>query len=769
MLNKLDALSFEKENLMFTHDRAIEKCSEDILGRKEYAKKLALAISGWKDSESLVVSLNGKWGSGKTSIINCVIDHIETNYEKKEQPTIIKFNSWDFSGQNKLTEHFFNMISKSLRLSKETKDIETANRMEEYKNQLTYSKTSKFIDQLKSNILLLFSLVGLTFSQVTQSSLKTLLFWFSIALIIVQTIGGWILNWKFFQSVKSITTIPKLKEIISANLISRKKKLLIIVDDIDRLSSTETQQLFRLIKSNADFPNTIYLLAYQQDIVEENINKHSEINGRDFLNKIVQIPFHIPKVKSEKILGFLTEELDKWIKDLPDSSDILYDRDHWIEIYHYGFKHFFNNLRDVKRFLNSYKFNLSIMINKDSFEINPTDLMALETIRLFCPDFFTFMRDNKFAFLGDSGLEYALLEEKNDKSRKEIIEKHISDEFGEYKELLTSLLTYMFPQLSSLLLNKHRAEDKDKWLYELRICHEACYDAYFSLYPGGDEDGITQLEVDNLIKSSLNITQFRDKIEGYVNNSKINTVIDRLRVNIRHNDIIEKNEELIYNISVVMFDISDRELDKPLESIFHDRKIYFSGIVYDLLSYFDNEQLKFELIKKVIKKTTSPFACINVVSAEEHRAVNYEKKHGVPTPIFSEEKREELKLLCMEKLQNNSIIDELEESNHYTYILYHWKKWCKTKDFDEYINKIINNNDKFIMCIKKFHSTSHYERGYDIVEEQKISIKDLESIISLEKVINRIDEIKLHDLELYNKENLKVIMYKINDYVAEKA
>lgn len=123
----------------------------------------------------------------------------------------------------------------------------------------------------------------------------------------------------------------------------------------------------------------------------------------------------------------------------------------------------------------------------------------------------------------------------------------------------------------------------------------------------------------------------------------------------------------------------------------------------------------------------------------------------------------------MEKLQNNSVINELEESNHYTYILYHWKKWCKTKKFNEYINKIINNNEKFVMCIKKFHSTSHYERGYDIVEEQKISIKDLESIISLEKVINRIDEIKSHDLELYNKENLKVIMYKIDDYLAEKA
>ncbi|MCD4819478.1 MAG: KAP family NTPase [Candidatus Cloacimonetes bacterium] len=98
------------------HDGPIISCEDDIIGIKRYSEKFGEAISNWKKKESLVITLNGKWGSGKTSIINCAVEHIENNIEDK--PTIIRFNSWEFSNQNKITEHFFNEISKNLKLKK---------------------------------------------------------------------------------------------------------------------------------------------------------------------------------------------------------------------------------------------------------------------------------------------------------------------------------------------------------------------------------------------------------------------------------------------------------------------------------------------------------------------------------------------------------------------------------------------------------------------------------------------------------------------------
>lgn len=758
----------QKEIPMFNHDGAIENCAQDILGRKGYAKKLASAISDWAGPESIVISLNGKWGSGKTSIINCALDFIETKLSENKRPTIIKFNPWFFSGQNKLTEYFLSSISKELKLGSDKDDYQAAKDIEELIKLLSSKKTNKLLEVIHSKLLLIFSLSGFTISNFLENNIKTILLISSTAILFFEVIKELLINIKILRWKKP-KTLKQIKYSIATNLSNRQNKLLIVLDDIDRLDPEETMQIFKLIKSNADFPNTIYLLAFQKDIVESKINNFSKIDGRDFLNKIIQIPFNIPKVKKEKILSFLKEELDKWIKDLPDSFDILYDKDHWIEIYHYGFKHFFNNLRDVKRFLNSYKFNLSIMINRESFEINPTDLMALETIRLFCPDFFTFMRDNKSVFLDDSGLEYALLEEKNDKSRKEIIEKHISDEFGESKDFLTNLITYMFPQLSSLLLNKHRAEDKDKWLYKLRICHEACYDAYFSLYPGGDEKGITKLEINELITFSTDIVKFRAKIEEYVKDNRINTVINMLRINLVHNESIEKSDELVFNILTVMFDISNYELIKPLESIFDDRRIRYAGIVYDLLAFSENQTSKYELIKKVMNRTNSIFACVSITANQEYQLENHEQKHGVSSPILNREQIDELKLLCIKKLSDSSIQDKLIDENYYTYIIHHWQIWSTSDDFDTYLNQIINDDLKFVNFLTKFWSNSQQEQGYEIVEKPKLNLKDLDSIIPLSEIKSKIETIESNNFELYNEEKLKIVTYKIDDYVAEKA
>ena len=57
---------------MFSHDRAIEKSVDDLLGRKNFAERLAETISRYNSSESLVIALNGNWGSGKSSVINMV-------------------------------------------------------------------------------------------------------------------------------------------------------------------------------------------------------------------------------------------------------------------------------------------------------------------------------------------------------------------------------------------------------------------------------------------------------------------------------------------------------------------------------------------------------------------------------------------------------------------------------------------------------------------------------------------------------------------------
>ena len=55
---------------MFRTDQPINTFKEDLLGRHSFAKALAKAILSYDRNDSITIGLFGRWGSGKTSLIN---------------------------------------------------------------------------------------------------------------------------------------------------------------------------------------------------------------------------------------------------------------------------------------------------------------------------------------------------------------------------------------------------------------------------------------------------------------------------------------------------------------------------------------------------------------------------------------------------------------------------------------------------------------------------------------------------------------------------
>lgn len=75
----------------------------------------------------MVIGLFGKWGTGKTSIINMVINEINSlaNYDKKEKsnenkPLIIKFSPWNYSDKDNLITLFFQSLKNKINYSDNT-------------------------------------------------------------------------------------------------------------------------------------------------------------------------------------------------------------------------------------------------------------------------------------------------------------------------------------------------------------------------------------------------------------------------------------------------------------------------------------------------------------------------------------------------------------------------------------------------------------------------------------------------------------------------
>lgn len=79
----------------YSADRPINSIEEDKLGRGLFSKQLGRAIYEYGGEDSLVIGIYGKWGTGKTSVLNMAIQELDTiSDEDSSKPIIVKFNPW---------------------------------------------------------------------------------------------------------------------------------------------------------------------------------------------------------------------------------------------------------------------------------------------------------------------------------------------------------------------------------------------------------------------------------------------------------------------------------------------------------------------------------------------------------------------------------------------------------------------------------------------------------------------------------------------------
>ena len=259
---------------MFRPDQPIQSGKEDILGRQNFSNALATAICSYREKNSIVVGLYGTWGSGKTSIINMALEHVALLTKDKakiERPVIIKFNPWNYSDQNQLISQFFKQLSVGLKKSDYADDAKSVGeQLEAY---------ASFFEPLA-----LISLPGVGIPAVILSK-------------VFQLVGKASKGWGAIKS----RDLSKIKSDLNRLLEKVSTKIIIVIDDIDRLNNVEIRQIFQLIKSLGDFPNTIYLLAFDKNVVINALGKVQEGSGREYLEKIIQIPFEVPLADKQEI------------------------------------------------------------------------------------------------------------------------------------------------------------------------------------------------------------------------------------------------------------------------------------------------------------------------------------------------------------------------------------------------------------------------------------------------------------------------------------
>jgi predicted KAP-like P-loop ATPase len=369
----------------FSADRPIKRASEDKLGRDSFAKNLAHSIRGWHGKDSLVIALCGEWGCGKTSLKNLALGHLNRGLRNKIP--VLEFNPWEISGHGDITAGFLGDLAKLLPEKITSCALE---RLGE-----TSGKIKRYARLIKAGGIIAgkFGKFITSFAPVTGTTMATVGNSLASGASTVQETSLAVEE----TSEEEPLSLAELKAEIVKGMGALKAPIFAVIDDIDRLTTEEIREVFQLVKSNANFPNLVFLLMFDRVIVGEALNQVVGNRGDEFLDKIVQVPFDVPEPSFNKIQEALFSNLDLLLGDKAIAKH--WNRDRWGRLWHGAMALYFRTLRHVYRFLGPLEFLVG-QTEGAGFVFNFVDMLGIETLRVFEPALYNRLRQERNLLCG---------------------------------------------------------------------------------------------------------------------------------------------------------------------------------------------------------------------------------------------------------------------------------------------------------------------------------------------------------------------------------
>ncbi|SCF19265.1 KAP family P-loop NTPase fold protein [Micromonospora saelicesensis] len=320
-------------------DNPISGAEHDLLKRSVGAANIAGGIRDVDASGGYVVGVFGPWGSGKTSIVNMIGEAL------RAEPAlpVIEFNPWMFSGTDELVQTFFRELAAQMRLKgpKVAAIAESVN---------TYADLLSPVEALP-------------------------------------VVGAWFNRFRGATKViaeyqeKRKGSIADQRHKLAVELAKLDRPIVVVIDDIDRLESTEIRDIFKLVRLTASFPNLVYVLALDRVRVEAALGQ-SGFDGRAYLEKIIQLGIDVPSVPNSVLLRLLGESLQEAVSDLGVLE--RFDEEAWPDILMEIVRPLITNMRDIARYCAAVRATSRTLGSQVEF----VDVLALEAIRVFLPDVF---------------------------------------------------------------------------------------------------------------------------------------------------------------------------------------------------------------------------------------------------------------------------------------------------------------------------------------------------------------------------------------------
>ena len=690
-------------DFQISSDKPVLDPKNDSLGYADFSKNIASSIIKGNFEDGLVISVYGEWGAGKSTVLSFIEYSLRNDDSDIE---IIRFNPWWFSSEEALLVSFFTQLQSVFKTWK--------------------SKGKK----LAKNIGIISEILAKT------------------PLIEAKAINA--LLKKLLSS-----DISKTKNEIEKLLREEKKKIVVIIDDIDRLTGDEAKQVFKIIKAVADFPYVIYILAFDREVVSKSLEKSLNVDGNSYIEKIIQVPFELPLPEENTLSDLFIQQINKLFTDVPEEE---HEQTYFGNMYHDGIKYFFKTPRDVIRLTNAISVTFPSVIQ----DVNYVDFLAIECVRVFEPKIYDGIRRNSELFYG------AVEGNRSTELEKERISKIIGYSKKLSSKNMESLLSRLFPKLESILGNTYFGSDHYRvWRKKKRICSNEYFPIYFRSSLSSDSISTSE------IKKVLSVSSDRERLSTWfyeLVEKKLSTGRSELTVVLnRITDYFDElNHDQIKNILLVCFDIGDDLLipEDEQEGMFSlgGNGGSLGHIVYRLLPQLD-EKMRFDTLKEAYFNGNAVYLMCREVVIFGQQNGKYGSDSIKNNPFITLEQLEELEKITLEKIRDFAEDDKLKLDQNIVGILYRWKKWSGNKEPTDWLQSLIDkDSNNILLLINAFISKSYSHGMSDRIaqEHTKVSIKSIAEFVDITSFEKEVS--KLNESELGDEEQLLIKMFQ-TDYL----
>lgn len=582
----------------------IKPCSglnEDCLNWQHYINGICACIQQtFANNENVCIGIVGEWGHGKTSAINMCLEQLKGKYKKQGFELlgcfiffviclcvlaifiILLLKSFDFVDRNLVSLNVVLILlllicifyKKYKYLLKKTK--EKFIKLWKYftvKNQLVeihfspWNCTSK--EQLLEEYL---KLLSNQLNFVIPNIAPKLLQYANIVTGI--DLCGYLGN---FFTKKDIST---LKNEIEEILYQTDKKIIVVIDDFDRIQGEEIFNLLKLIGIIANFPNIVNIVAYDKKYICDNLNTYFNSNNAEkYIQKIIPFEFPLPQISHTKMQELFNVEF----KEIIDNT--IYNELGLNDNFSNTIGGYLKNIRDLKQLLSAFEFHYKTFKHQ-GININITDLLFITAIKTFNYNLWLSIYNcGKDYFSPNNNIFKDLDRLRSIGNEKEYFDNHLK--YNELDSFEKNIICSMIPRISEV--NEYKTQailDSNEYTIK-RLWHDSnTFNMYFEYNPpkSNIKNILNYLKIEN-----FSCSEFSKLMKTDVDWSDLNDIVFA-------SQYIKRLEENIQSIlNFLEFILTNKEAYNQFNFI------YFQHGNNYILQFITPQKFN-ELIEKILAK-----------------------------------------------------------------------------------------------------------------------------------------------------------------------